>query len=76
MTRFDIEPTQGGGLDIQETPFGDWVEWASVEDLIYMCNTLVVENELLRQSHDKMIQQLNDVVDVAKKDISSINNIY
>ena len=33
MKRFDIEPTQGGGLDTQETPFGDWVRWEDVTDL-------------------------------------------
>ena len=31
VKRYDIEATQGGGLDIQETPFGDWVKWEDVK---------------------------------------------
>lgn len=74
MQRFDIKATQGGGLDIQETPFGDWVEWSSVEDLIFHSNTLAVENHLLLDSRDKMMKQLNAMMDEAKQDISSIED--
>lgn len=53
VKRFDIEPTQGGGLDIQETPFGDWVKWQDVKHLINAPEERWMYPDVSRPNNDK-----------------------
>lgn len=71
MKRFDIEPTQGGGLDIQETSFGDWVRWDDVRKLKESLTELLdVARSLVEADEDDYYSDYREVAKEARKVIA------